>query len=156
MVDRSGKWSTSDEGDSSKSENYNSGLDPITETSENKYLVSRSTSMIKNWPVNDQVAHLAEITTRRHGTVAHLSLVHQISLNPIFLGLISKMIGTDNKRKIKIYLAVAAQRFSFVCVHGLSFIKHPLVSHATNVIFKRLQLYFINIGQVNIVHCTLP
>jgi hypothetical protein len=92
--------------------------------------------MIENWSVDDQVAHLAEITSRRHWTVVHLSLIDQIPLNPVLLGLISNLVSLRANMKIIAYLAVSAQRFSFVCVHGLGIIKHPLVSNTTNVVFK--------------------
>lgn len=97
MVDQSDKWSTSDEGDSSESKIIHSGLDLNHDNIRKNYLMSRGSSMIKNWPVDDQVAHLAEITSRRHGAAVHLRLVDQISLNSILFGLISNAVITKDK-----------------------------------------------------------
>jgi hypothetical protein len=66
--------------------------------------MSRGASMIKNWSIYDQVAHLAEITTRRHWAIVHLSLVDQISLNPILLGLISNIVSTEDLIEIECIL----------------------------------------------------
>lgn len=62
----------------------------VLECARNMYLMSRGASMVENWPVNDQVAHLAEVTPRRHWPVVDLSLVNQVSLDPILLRLILK------------------------------------------------------------------